>query len=160
MRKLILLSLLIASISAQTVNFKETKFVEALELYTYRDGNVSYSEQKTVVQYKDGKTITKEGNTLTVQNSDKEVLTTLNLNERPAVALYFQLTKALFSKNLDSLKENFEITKPTDDQYRFSPKGDMKKAIKNISLDLQKDGSVAFFVINFENKDTIKIETK
>ena len=154
-----ILPLLMVSLLSQTVNFKETKYVEALQLYTYRDGNVTYSDKSTVVRYADGKVITKRDNNLTVQNDKGELLTTINLNEKPDVALYFQLTKALFSKNFESLKDNFDIEK-SKNKYRFIPKGDTKKVIKDIELYLNSDESIKYFVINFTNMDTIKIETK
>jgi len=147
------------SLYSNSVNFKETKFVEALQLYTYRDGNVSYTDTETIVQYKDGKTITKRDNNLTVQDDKGKILTTIDLNKKPEVALYFQLTKALFSKDFDSLKDNFEIKK-SQNEYNLVPKGDTKKVIKDIALHLNIDNSVKFFIINFTNMDTIRIETK
>ncbi|NEW61708.1 hypothetical protein GSY74_10460 [Sulfurovum sp. bin170] len=158
-KTLFILSLTIISLCSQTVNFKETKFVEALELYTYRDGNVSYDDVKTIVRYRDGKTITKVDNNLTVHGDDNELLTTINLNEKPEVALYFRLTKALFSKNFESLKENFKIEK-RDKKYQFEPTDDTKEVVSNIELSLKADESVDFFIINFTNRDTIKIEAK
>jgi len=155
----LILSIWIVSLYSSSVNFKETKFVEALQLYTYRDGNVSYTDTETIVQYKDGKTITKRDNNLTVQDDKGKILTTIDLNKKPEVALYFQLTKALFSKDFDSLKDNFEIKK-SKNEYNLVPKGDTKKVIKDIALSLNIDNSVKFFIINFTNMDTIKIETK
>ncbi len=160
MKKIALTLLLyIITLNADTQNFKETKFVEALELYTYRDGNISYDGTKTIVKYRDGKTITKIDNNLTVRNDKNELLTTIDLNKRPEVALYFRLSKALFSKNFDSLKENFEVEKK-EKKYEFIPKDDTKEVISNIELSLKTDKSVDFFVINFTNRDTIKIEAK
>jgi len=150
---------IIIFLQAQTINFKETKYVEALQLYTYRDGNVTYDESKTVVKYRDGKIITKRDNNLTVQNDKGKLLTTINLNEKPEVALYFQLTKALFSKNFDTLKDSFEV-KQIKNQYEFVPKGETKNVIQNIELSMDNNNSVNFFVINFTNMDTIKIEKK
>ena len=155
----LILSIWTLSLYSSSVNFKETKFVEALQLYTYRDGNVSYTNTETIVQYKDGKTITKRDNNLTVQDNKGKILTTIDLNKKPEVALYFQLTKALFSKDFDSLKDNFEIKK-SKNEYNLVPKGDTKKVIKDIALSLNIDNSVKFFIINFTNMDTIKIETK
>ncbi|MCK4440512.1 MAG: hypothetical protein KAU90_00805 [Sulfurovaceae bacterium] len=155
----LILSIAILSLYSGTVSFKETKFVEALQLYTYRDGNVSYSDTKTIVKYKDGKTITKRDNNLSVKDNKGKLLTTIDLNKKPEIALYFQLTKALFSKDFDSLKDNFNITK-SKNKYTFIPKDDMKKVIKDIALSLNKDESVKFFIINFSNMDSIKIETK
>jgi hypothetical protein len=157
---LLILSTILISIYAQTVNFKETKYVEALELYTYRDGNVSYDETKTIVRYQDGKTITKIDSNLTVHNQKNELLTTIDLNKKPEVALYFSLTKALFSKDFDGLKESFEIKKLKDKQYHFLPKGDTKRVVSRIELVLNQDDSINFFTIGFTNKDTIKIEAK
>ena len=148
------------SIYAQTVNFRENKYIEALELYTYRDGNVSYNKEKTVVKYKDGKTITKVGNTLTIHNEENELLTTIDLNKKPEVALLFRLNKALFLKNFKSLEENFLIKKLQNKRYRFEPKENMKKAVTGIELLLKTDGSIDYFTIDFKNRDTIKVEAK
>jgi len=145
---------------SQTVNFKETKYVDALQLYTYRDGNVTYNNNKTIVKYKDGKIITKIDNILTVHNDEGELLTTIKLSQKPELALYFKLTKALFSKNFDSLKDNFNIKEPKENEYEFIPKGDIKKAISNIKLSLKEDKTTKSFIINFENMDKVTIETK
>ena len=145
---------------AQTVEFKEGKFVEALELFTYRDGNVTYDENKTTVAYKDGKTIVKINNTVTVHNEKKELLTTINLLEKPEVGLYFSLTKALFQKDFEQLKENFEIEKLKHKKYIFTPKGDTKKVIDELELQLKEDDTVETFLLDFSNGDKIKIEAK
>jgi len=145
---------------AQTVSFHEEKFVEALELYTYRDGNVSYDENQTVISYKDGKIITKVDNTVTVQNKDRELLTTINLMEKPDIGLYFILTKALFLKDFTQLKENFNIKEFEKEKYQFVPKSDVKKVIENLELFLTKDESIDHFIIKFTNGDRIKIEAK
>lgn len=146
-------------IEAKTQDFKETKFVEALELYTYRDANISYDGTKTIVKYRDGKTITKVDNNLTVHNDKNELLTTIDLTKKLEIALYFRLTKALFSKNFDSLKENFEIEQK-DKKYKFIPIDDTKEVVLDIELSLDEDDSVEFFIINFTNKDSITIEAK
>jgi hypothetical protein len=156
---LLILSITIISLYAQTLNFKETKFVEALELYTYRDGNISYDDTKTIVKYRDGKTITKVESTLTVHNDENELLTTIDLNKKPEVALYFRLSKALFTKKFESLKENFKIEEK-DKKYQFEPIDDTKEVVSSIELSLNADESVDFFIINFTNRDTIKIEAK
>lgn len=165
MKNLILIVTLTLFLFSQTVNFKETKYVDALQLYTYRDGNVTYSNinssnNKTIVKYKDGKIITKIDNILTVHNDEGELLTTIKLSQKPELALYFKLTKALFSKNFDSLKDNFNIKEPKENEYEFIPKGDIKKAISNIKLSLKKDKTTKSFIINFENMDKVTIETK
>ncbi|MCD6433667.1 MAG: hypothetical protein J7L21_06460 [Sulfurimonas sp.] len=161
MPKMLLMFLLsILSVYAQTINFRETKFIEALELSTYRDGNISYYKNKTVIKYKDGKTITKVANILTVHNDNNEILTTMDLNKKPAVAIYFKLTKALFSKNFKSLDKSFYIKKHQGNKYTFEPKDDLKEVVSSIELSLRSDDTVKFFVIDFKNRDTIKIEAK
>jgi len=152
--------LLFSPIFAETVNFKEEKFVEALALYTYRDGNVSYDDKKTVVKYKDGKTIVKIDNNVTVYDKKDKLLTTINLNEKPDIALYFNLTKALFQKDFESLKETFEIKKPKSKKFHFLPKDDVEKFIEYLDLYLKEDDSISSFVLKFTNGDKINIEEK
>lgn len=143
-----------------TVGFKEGKYVEALDIFTYRDGNISYSEHQTTIHYKDGKTIIKNDDNLTVQGDEGELITTIDLNNRPEISLYFQLTKALFSKDFQSLKENFKIKELKNRVYLFSPEGETKKIITKMELSLNKDETPKEFIIDFENGDKIKIETK
>lgn len=156
---LLLLCLLSVTILADTVNFKEGKYVEAIALFTYRDGNVTYDENRTVVQYKDGKTILKEGNTVTVHDGDK-LLTTINLLERADVALYFSLTKALFLKDFKQLEEHFKIEKKDKQNYVFKPLDEVGEVMNTISLSLKKDESIQEFILDFRNGDKIKIEAK
>jgi hypothetical protein len=143
-----------------TVSFKEGKYVEALDIFTYRDGNVSYSDEQTIIKYQDGKTITKKDNNLTVQNSNGELLTTIDLGKRVEISLYFKLTKALFLKDFKSLEENFEIKALSDRNYLFMPKDNIKNVIEEIRLTLNQDETPKEFSINFGNGDIIKIETK
>jgi len=156
MKKIILFLTLILSLRA--IEFKETKFIEAFELETYRYGTVQYSTKKTVIQYKDGKTITKTGDEVTVHNQKGTLLASINLLKKPQMRLYFELTQALFSKKFDTLKKNFMITKQHL-KYIFQPKGDTAHIINGIELRLNSDGSVVYFIIDFKNKDNIKIET-
>jgi len=152
------LIIFLLTLHLNAINFKETKLFEAFELETYRYGSIYYDNNKTIIHYKDGKTITKVDHMLTVVNKKNELLTTIDLLKKPDIALYFKLTKALFSKNFDSLKENFTIKKQNL-KYTFLPKGDTAYVVKSIDLLLKKDGSVVYFFIDFTNRDSIKIET-
>ncbi|HIM93430.1 MAG TPA: hypothetical protein EYM49_00140 [Campylobacterales bacterium] len=145
---------------SDTVNFKEGKYVEALDIFTYRDGNISYESNQTIIHYKDGKTIIKSDDNLTVHNKKGELLTTINLNERADISLYFKLTKALFSKNFETLKENFEIKELKDKKYLFNPKDEVKNIITTLELSLNSDETPKEFILNFNNGDIVKIETK
>jgi len=159
--KAIFFILLISSaLFSRSVDFKEGKYVEALDIFTYRDGNVSYTNQETTIHYKDGKTIVKRDNNLTVYKRNGELLTTIDLGKRVDVSLYFKLTKALFSKDFKSLEENFNLKEIEDKKYIFLPKDSIKNVIKDIKLTLNIDETPKEFTINFENGDIIKIETK
>ena len=143
--------------SAQSIQFKESKFIEGLDLSTHRKGTVTYTKEKTVIQYQDGKMITKLDNILTVHNEERELLTSVNLDEKPHIALYFTLTKSLFSKDFNSLKEDFSITENNLEILLIAHKN-IQKIISDIKVSLHKDETINFFIINFTNKDTIKIE--
>ena len=80
--------------------------------------------------------------------------------KRLDISLYFRLTKALFSKDFESLKGNFEIKELKDKKYLFLPKDETKEVIKDIKLSLKSDDTPKEFTIDFENGDIIKIETK
>ena len=152
-----------STLYSNTVNFKEGKYVEALDIFTYRDANVSYSEEQTIIKYQDGKIITKTDDNLTVHDKKGELIATIELHKKPEILLYFKLTKALFLKDFENLKENFEITEiknTKDKEYLFLPKDEIKKVIKEIKLFLNNDDKPKEFTINFENGDIIKIETK
>jgi hypothetical protein len=149
-----------SSLFCDTVSFKEGKYVEALDIFTYRDGNVSYSDEQTIIKYQDGKIITKKDNNLTVHNKSGELLTTIQLNKRVEISLYFKLTKALFLKDFKSLEENFEIKEFKEKNYLFLPKDNIKNVIEEITLTLNQDETPKEFSINFGNGDIIKIETK
>jgi hypothetical protein len=149
---------LLLSLFLHAIDFKEIKLIEALDLETFRYGSISYDKEKTIINYKDGKIITKVDHALTVHNQKHELLTTIDLRKKPQIALYFRLTKALLSKNFDTLKDNFDIKKQSL-KYHFIPKGDTAKVVEGIELLVKSDGSVVYFVIDFVNRDSIKIET-
>jgi len=160
MKKIILILLMtFMTMFAETISFKEEKFVESLELYTYRDGNVTYAQDKTTVAYKDGRTIVKNENNVTVYD-DNEVLTVISLVERPEVGLHFSLTKALFKKDFDLLKENFEMKQVRKGLFEFIPKGDVSNFIEKLELYLDKEDNVEALKLEFNNGDKIKIEAK
>jgi len=160
MKKIILILLMtFMTMFAETISFKEEKFVESLELYTYRDGNVTYAQDKTTVAYKDGRTIVKNENNVTVYDDD-EVLTVISLVERPEVGLHFSLTKALFKKDFDLLKENFEMKQVKKGLFEFTPKGDVANLIKKLKLYLDKEDNVEALKLEFNNGDKITIEAK
>ena len=156
--KVLLLFLLNISILADTVSFKESRYIEAFDLFTYRDGNVTYNKSRIVVQYKDGKTILKEGNTLKVYDG-KKLITTINLLERADIALYFSLTKTLFLKDFKQLEEHFKIAKK-EQNYTFIPLDEIGKVIEKISLSLNRDKSIKGFTLYFKNGDKVEIEAK
>jgi len=161
MKKIIFLLFLSAvSIYSKTVEFVEGKYIEAFDLYTNRDGNVSFDANQTVISYKDGKRIVKIDNIIDVYNASNELLTTINVIEKPEVGLYFTLTKALFEKDFESLKNNFYIEKKDNTEYIFVSKDEVKNIMNNIKLFLKEDNSVSFFILNFTNGDKIKIEAK
>lgn len=160
LRIILLISLFTFELFAQTISFTEGKFVDSLELYTYRDGNVTYAEDKTTVAYKDGRTIVKTDNNVTVYDDENEVLTTIDLLVRPEIGLYFSLTKALFQKDFELLKENFEIKKVDKNKFEFIPKDDVGKFIEKLELNLDKDDVVKILKLEFTNGDKIKIEAK
>ena len=157
---LILLITTTLTLFSDTVHFREGKYVEAIDIFTYRDGNVSYTENQTIIHYEDGKTITKSDDNLTVHDKNGVLLTTINLGDRPDISLYFKLTKALFSKDFESLKSNFNIKELTHKKYLFLPHDETKKVVKDIKLSLNSDETPKEFTISFNNGDIIKIETK
>ena len=157
---IIFMSFMTFELLAQTISFTEGKFVESLELYTYHDANITYEKDKTTVAYKDGRTIVKNENNVTVYDDENEVLTVINLLEKPEIGLYFSLTKALFQKDFESLKENFEIKKVKERLFEFMPKGDVEKFIEKLELYLDKEDKVEVLKLEFTNGDKIKIEAK
>ena len=157
---IIFMSLITFELFSQTINFTEGKYVESLDLYTYRDGNVSYEKDKTIVAYKDGRTIVKHDSNVTVYDDDNEILTVINLIERPEIGLYFSLTKALFQKDFELLKENFKINKVDDTKFEFLPKGDVEDFIEKLELSLDKDQKVKILKLEFTNGDKTTIEAK
>ncbi len=158
-RVIFFINILSFSLMGETVNFSEGKYVEVLDIYTYRDGNVSYDANKTTVAYTDGRTIIKNENNVTVYDKD-EVLTVINLMERPEVGLYFSLTKALFNKDFDFLKENFKVKELTPKKFEFLPKDDVGKFIKKLELALDEKQKVKVLTLKFRNGDKTKIEAK
>ena len=160
LRITLFMSLVYFTLMAETLNFTEGKFVESLELYTYRDGNVSYEKETTTVSYQDGRTIVKTENTVTVYDDNHEILTVINLMERPEIGLYFSLTKALFQKDFELLKENFEMKKVDEKTFEFNPKGDVERFIEKLELSLAKDNKVEVLKLEFTNGDKTKIEAK
>ncbi len=154
------MALMSYALIAETVSFREGKYVEAVNLYTYRDGNVTYTQNKTVVSYKDGKKIVKNDNNLTIYDEENKVLTVINLTERPEIELYFSLTKALFQKDFDLLKENFELKQTDAKTFKFIPKDDTAKFIDKLELALDKEEKVKVLTLEFRNGDKTKIEAK
>lgn len=157
-RWLLIVSLLSACIFAKEIRFKETKFIDALEMEISREGILQYNKDNIIIHYSDGKTVVKNDQNLTVYNKKNEVLTVMDLNKKPSIAIYFQLTKILFLNKFQQLNTYFKVSELSKNRYRLMTKGEAERVISSIELVLNPDQTIHYFIINFTNMDTVKIE--
>ena len=156
--KIILLTLLLISgLLSSSINFKEFRYLAALDFEREKQGNLEIKDNSLVLNYSkpDIETISYLSDKLTILKND--TLVEYNFEEYPKAEYMGLILKAIIKDEYESLDELFEIKSEKEFISMIA-----KPIIYNIivSIEVFKNSKdVSKIIINMTNKDKITIET-
>ena len=154
MIKILLVFLLNIFVYANTLHFKEQRYIYALDTSTYNKGTIKFKEDEIRTSYKNSNDILiYTQNKLIVKNkqSTKEIDLTQNIQ----IKIFFLLIQAIYENNQQQLQEFFTLKKEKELTI-LHPKSSIENHISIIRY--KKTDTLEFLKIEFVNQDRIIIE--
>jgi len=154
MLKTVLILLLCINLFSKTINFKESKYIEALDQSISKTGYITYKKDSIETSYKNsGEILIFKEDTLYIK--DKEKSSEIDLNRDIGKKIYFTLLEAINTNDLSNLELYFEIKKEHN-EILLKPKEIVANYLKNIKY--KKEKKLEYLHINMLNGDRITIE--
>ena len=154
MFKLFIICLLTINVFAQTLSFKEERYIYAIDLSTYKKGTIEFQKNKMILSYHHSDEIMMYSNeTLTVSNATSHQV--IDLNKNIAIKMFFLLIEAIYLKKEETLGKFFTIKK-RNQVVTLLPKDFLKNHIHMIEY--KQNTKLDFLRIEFLNQDRIIIE--
>ncbi|MEA1913677.1 MAG: hypothetical protein U9N30_00035 [Campylobacterota bacterium] len=156
MRLLLLYFFLFSTLFAQ-INFKETRFMAALEIDRQLFGHLKFDDSKMIVTY------TKPNQQIITYHNEKitilqdEELKTYTFEQYPQAQYMGLILKAIIQDNYLSLEELF-THKVQDASIELDAKPVISSIMDSIVIYKKDPKSVKRIIIKLTNKDTINIE--
>ncbi|QKF83509.1 hypothetical protein [Halarcobacter ebronensis] len=154
MKVFILLFFSILLLNANTINFQEKRYIDAIGQTILKKGKIEFLENQTILSYnnfqkslieKEGELFVKEGKTIQkLDSSNKEILKVVFLLINTIYKDNFTLLDEFFT---DDFKENI---------HRLTPKTLLNDYIEYVEF--KKSKKLDFITIVMKNQDTITIE--
>ncbi len=145
---------LITSLFSQTINFKEEKYIEALETQTKKFGTIEFKEDSIKSTYKNSdETLLFKDETLYITKGSETQ--EIDLNRDMPKKIYFSVLEAIYLDDLSNLELYFEIEK-NNNLITLKPKSVVANYVKEIKF--KKTSKLDFLIIHMLNNDRIKIE--
>lgn len=153
-KKVLLSLLLVGSVFAQSYDFTELRYSDAIDRYTQLEGkitfntdglNISYPQSARKLDYKD--------DTLVYYENGKEV--SLPDMQASKMMQYFDILSLLHNGDESELEDMFEIENESNRKI-LKPLGSIKNYINYIEL-RKEDNRLQFIKLFLQNNDTISI---
>lgn len=139
---------------AQTINFKEVKYIYALDQELYKNGSIKIDDNTIILQYSNSSQIIKYDD-LFIHIINNDEIQKIPHNENIEYSVFFSLIKGIFQNNLTLLANSFTINKDKDKTILI-PNEYLANAIEKIEYKKQNK-KLKFLRIFFLNQDSIKI---
>ncbi len=156
MKYLLLISILYTTIFAD-IHFKESRYMEALNLDRTLEGILKIRDDNIIISYNKPslEIISYYEDKVTIERDDeqKEYL----FDEYPQAQYMGLILKSILQDNYDSLDNFFEIIK-TKQNISLNAKASISSNIASITISKDNQNNISNILINMSNKDTIKIE--
>lgn len=147
---LLITSLFINILMAQTIAFKEERFFQALNNSVFKKGVITFENGSIQLQYDNSTQIF-----LFKENQLKETSSNTLINNQASI-IYFTILQALFNEDLQTLEYYFTLkTKKTT--HILTPKEQIRNYIDTIEYE-KKDHQLQQLRITLKNSDRIIIE--
>ncbi|WP_419770765.1 MAG: hypothetical protein ACNI3C_02990 [Candidatus Marinarcus sp.] len=154
MNKFLLFSLLNSFVWAQTIHFKEQKYLYALDNFVYKKGTITFEKNSIKLSYeKSTQLFVYENEKLFIQN--KNHLKEIDLNKEVGKKVFFLLLKAIYEDDTTTLQNYFSILTNTT-KTTLIPKEPLASFIEKIEY--KKNKRLEFLTIYLLNLDRITVE--
>jgi len=154
MYKLLLFFVLIVSSFASNINFKEEKYVSALQTSVYKYGNINIQVNKIIVSYKNpNSSYIFYEDYFILKDKNKEQK--LNYDEKVELSLFYKLITLIYQDRQDDIQEFFQL-KEDDGNIILIPNEYISNTIEKIEYKKEQN-RLKFLKIYFKNEDYIKI---
>jgi len=146
--------LLIATLSAQSYNFSELRYSDAIGKFTQLEGKITFKPEGLNIEYPKSKRVLEyDGEEILFYEDGKE--RELPSAQASQMAHYFDILKLLHQGDASELKENFELEE-LNGQTLLKPKGTIKYYIEHIEL-IKEDKILKYVKLFLKNSDYITI---
>lgn len=155
MKLFFFISFLTTILFSQKIDFKEIKYIYALDTHFDKRGTLDLENSQVTLHYKNSEKsiIYTDDNIQIITNNTIETFTH---EESVEYNLFFQLVLGIYTNNTIPLSENFTIKKD-DKTVTLLPKEYLSSVIKTIEYEKDND-KLKYLKINFTNQDRITIE--
>jgi len=154
MYKLLLFFVLIVSSFASNINFKEEKYVSALQTSVYKYGNINIQANKIIVSYKNpNSSYIFYEDYFILKDKNKEQK--LNYDEKVELSLFYKLITLIYQDRQYDIQEFFQL-KEDDGNIILIPNEYISNTIDKIEYKKEQN-RLKFLKIYFKNEDYIKI---
>jgi len=141
---------------ATSSNFKETRYLYALDKNITLEGSITFGEQNIIIEYvkPESKVITYFEEKLTIQ--DQNGYHVIDAQSMPSLNYFFMIIKAVHDEN-SALLHSFFDAKTIGDETLLSPKGVAAEVLEEVRItrDAKKLKSLQ---VKIKNGDRISIE--
>jgi hypothetical protein len=144
---------LVLSLQAQTINFSEEKYIDAIGQSILKKGILKISKDKVELKYKNSSKILVNIKDKLVIKDDKEIQH-IDLKNQIALKMIFLLIKSIYNKNYENLNEFFTM-QSKNEVFKLIPKEDLKNYIDFIEF--KKGEKLEFLTIYMKNKNKTTI---
>jgi len=155
MKLLLYISLITTILFSQEINFKETKYIYALDNELHKNGTLNINKDTISLRYtnSDKKIIYTNDN---IQIKTKNTTEIYTHEESIEYNIFFQLVLGVYTNNSQILMENFTI-KSQNEMTTLLPTEYLASVIETIEYK-KEDDKLKYLKINFTNQDRITIE--
>lgn len=132
------------------IEFKEERFLEALNHSIIKKGNIKFENSGVLLQYEN------DSNSFSFQNNQLFKLPENVLIDNQASIIYFTLLQAIFNDDLETLNYYFEISNK-ESLHILTPKAMIANYIETIEY-TKINNQLKQLIIYLKNSDRIMIE--
>lgn len=157
MKPIIVSILLVCSLFADvSSNFKETRYLYALDKNISLEGFITFGEQNIIIEYSkpEPKVLTYFEGKLTIQ--DQSGYTVVDVQSMPSLSYFFMVIKAVHDENT-VLLDSFFDTLTKENQTYLIPKGVTAQILEEVCIERHGKELKALHV-KIKNGDRISIE--
>lgn len=154
MGKIFILFIIVLNLFSKTIEFKEEKYIEALETSIDNYGYINFKKDSIEVSYKNSnEVLIFKDDILLIKNTSN--IEEIDLNRDLGKKIYFLLLNCIHTNDTSKLALYFKIKKDKKETLLI-PKGQIANVIKKIFF--KKEKILKYLQINMQNKNRIRIE--